>query len=63
MVTSFALSLAVAARSIPSDLMMQLFLGTEVHLEMSVKQAFVHGMETAMHVSVLSVWRRRRCPW
>jgi MFS family permease len=52
MVTSFALSLAIAARSIPQRLMLQLFVGTEVHLRTSVKYAFVHGMEVAFHVSV-----------
>lgn len=53
MVTSFALSLAVAAKSIPHKLMMQLFVGTEVHLKNPVKLAYVSGMETALHVSVL----------
>jgi len=53
MVTSFALSLAVAARSIPTRLMMQLFVGTEVHLRTSVKYAYVHGMEIALHISVI----------
>ena len=53
MVTSFALSLAVAARSIPTNFMMQLFVGTELHLGTAVKQAFVHGMEAALHISVL----------
>lgn len=39
-------------RNIPNKLMMQLFVGTDIHLRTSVKQAFVHGMETALHVSV-----------
>jgi EmrB/QacA subfamily drug resistance transporter len=51
MVTSFALSLAVAAGSLPKDVMMQLFVGTNVQLGSKVMQEFVVGMHSAFLVS------------
>jgi EmrB/QacA subfamily drug resistance transporter len=51
MVTSFALSLAVAAASLPKDVMMQLFVGTDVQLGSRVMQEFVIGMRTAFLLS------------
>jgi len=52
MVTSFALSLAVAAASLPRDVMMQLFVGTNVVLGSKVTQEFVIGMHSAFLVSL-----------
>jgi MFS family permease len=52
MVTSFALSLAVAAASLPKDIMMQLFVWTNVTLGSKVTQAFVIGMHSAFLLSV-----------
>ncbi len=52
MVTSFALSLAVAAASLPKDIMMQLFVGTNVVLGSKVTQEFVIGMHSAVLVSI-----------
>jgi EmrB/QacA subfamily drug resistance transporter len=52
MVTSFALSLAVAAASLPRDAMMQLFVGTNVVLGSKVTQEFVIGMHSAFLVSL-----------
>jgi EmrB/QacA subfamily drug resistance transporter len=51
MVSSFALSLAVAAASLPKDVMMQLFVGTDVQLGSHVMQNFVIGMRTAFVLS------------
>ena len=53
MVTSFALSLAVAAASLPRDVMMQLFVGTNVTLGSKVTQEFVIGMHSAFLVSLV----------
>jgi EmrB/QacA subfamily drug resistance transporter len=53
MVTSFALSLAVAAASLPRQVMMQLFVGTNVALGSQVTQAFVIGMHSAFIVSII----------
>ncbi|MGD0004146.1 MAG: MFS transporter [Anaerolineaceae bacterium] len=53
MVTSFALSLAVAAASLPNDIMMQLFVGTNVTLGSKVAQDFVIGMRSAFVLSVV----------
>ena len=53
MVTSFALSLAVAAGSLPQDVMMQLFVGTNVVLGSEPMQAFVVGMHSAFYVSIV----------
>jgi MFS family permease len=53
MVTSFALSLAVAANSLPRDVMQQLFVGTNVVLGSQVTQAFVIGMHSAFAVSLV----------
>ncbi len=51
MVTSFALSLAVAAGSLPRNVMMQLFVGTNVSLGSQVMQSFVIGIHSAFIVS------------
>ena len=51
MVLSFALSLAVAASSLPRDVMLQLFVGTNVSLGSKIMQAFVFGMHRAFLVS------------
>jgi len=53
MVTSFALSLAIAAVSLPKDVMMQLFVGTNVALGSAVTQSFVIGMRSAFAVSIV----------
>jgi hypothetical protein len=53
MVTSFALSLAVAAASLPRDVMMQLFVGTNVALGSQVTQSFVTGMHSTFFVSIV----------
>jgi EmrB/QacA subfamily drug resistance transporter len=55
MVTSFALSLAVAASSLPRDVMMQLFVGTNVTLGSAPMLAFVTGMHSAFAVSMFLV--------
>ncbi len=52
MVTSFALSLAVAAGSLPRDVMMQLFVGTNAALGSGPQAAFILGMRNAFIVSV-----------
>jgi EmrB/QacA subfamily drug resistance transporter len=53
MVTSFALSLAVAAGSLPRNVMMQLFVGTNVSLGSQVMQSFVIGIHSAFIVSTM----------
>jgi MFS family permease len=53
MVTSFALALAVAAASLPQDVMMQLFVGSNVQLGSAVMQEFVLGMHSAFIVSTI----------
>ncbi|HEX7588342.1 MAG TPA: MFS transporter, partial [Anaerolineae bacterium] len=53
MVTSFALALAVAAGSLPRDVMMQLFVGNNVTLGSAPMQAFVIGMHSAFTVSLV----------
>ena len=55
MVTSFALSLAVAASSLPRDVMMQLFVGSNVTLGSAPMLAFVTGMHSAFWVSTVLV--------
>jgi EmrB/QacA subfamily drug resistance transporter len=55
MVTSFALSLAVASSSIPRDAMMALFVGTNVALGSAPMLAFVTGMHNAFLVSTVLV--------
>ncbi len=55
MVTSFALALAVAASSLPRDVMMQLFVGTNVSLGSAPMLAFVTGMHSAFTVSAVLV--------
>ncbi len=52
MVTSFALSLAIAAVSLPKEVMMQLFVGTNITLGSEVTQNFVIGMRSAFIVSI-----------
>jgi MFS family permease len=53
MVTSFALSLAVAANSLPRDVMMQIFVGTNVQLGSQVLQNFVIGVRSAFVLSIV----------
>jgi MFS family permease len=53
MVTSFALSLAVAAASLPKAVMMQLFVGTNITLGSGVTQSFVIGMRSAFWMSIV----------
>jgi MFS family permease len=53
MVTSFALSLAVAAASLPKDIMMQLFVGTNVQMGSAVTREFVIGMRSAFILSIV----------
>ncbi len=53
MVTSFAVSLAVAAGSLPRDVMMQMFVGTSVSLGSQIMQNFVIGMHSAFLVSLV----------
>jgi EmrB/QacA subfamily drug resistance transporter len=53
MVTSFALSLAVAAASLPHDVMMQIFVGTNVELGSRVMQDFVFGIRNAFLFSII----------
>ncbi len=55
MVTSFALALAVAASSLPRDVMMQLFVGNNVTLGSSPMRAFVTGMHSAFLLSTVLV--------
>ncbi len=55
MVTSFALALAVAASSLPRDVMMQLFVGNNVTLGSAPMKAFVTGMHSAFLVSTVLV--------
>ena len=56
MVTSFALSLAVAASSLPRAVMMQLFVGNNVTLGSAPMLAFVTGMHSAFWVSTVLVF-------
>ncbi len=51
MVTSFALALAVAAGSLPNNVVMDLFVGTNVALGSQVMQAFIGGIQNAFIVS------------
>jgi EmrB/QacA subfamily drug resistance transporter len=53
MVTSFAVALAVAAASLPRDVVMKLFVGTNVSLGSQVMQAFVLGIQNAFVVSAI----------
>jgi len=53
MVTSFALSLAIAAASLPKDVMMQLFVGTNITLGSKVTQEFIIGMRSAFILSIV----------
>ncbi len=51
MVTSFALALAVAAGSLPNNVVMDLFVGTNVALGSQMMQAFIVGIQNAFIVS------------
>lgn len=53
MVTSFALALAVAAASLPKQVVMQLFVGTNITLGSETMQAFVVGIHSAFIVSAV----------
>jgi len=53
MVTSFAISLAIAAASLPKQVMMQLFVGTNITLGSEVTQNFVIGMRSAFIMSIV----------
>ena len=53
MVTSFALALAVAAASLPREVMMKLFVGTNASLGSGPMQEFVVGIQHAFIVSVV----------
>lgn len=53
MVVSYASALAIAAGSIPRNVMMQLFVGTSVKLGSPSMIGFVRGMHAAFHVSVV----------
>jgi EmrB/QacA subfamily drug resistance transporter len=52
MVVSYALSLAIAAASVPADAQNQLFLGQSVHLPAAVAADFVAGMRSTFHLSI-----------
>ena len=51
MVTSFAVALAVAAGSLPSEVVMNLFVGKNVALGSQAMQAFIIGIQHAFWVS------------
>jgi|GEM_PF-1074160 len=53
MVISLALSLAVAAGSLPRDVRMEIFIGTNVTLGSQVMQNFVVGIRNAFLFSIL----------
>jgi MFS family permease len=53
MVVGFGLSLAVAAGSLPRDVMMQIFVGTSVQLGSAVMQNFVYGVRSAFLFSIV----------
>lgn len=53
MVTSFALSLAITASSLPREVMMKLFVGKSVTLGSAPMLAFVTGMHNAFVVSLI----------
>jgi EmrB/QacA subfamily drug resistance transporter len=55
MVTSFALALAVAASSLPRQVMMQLFVGNNVTLGSAPMRAFVTGVHNAFLVSTVLI--------
>lgn len=70
MVTSFALALAVAAASLPTDLMLKLFTGTSIQLKPTLMEAFrprhaggiqsVHRRLPPRRRPVPGAWRGRR---
>ncbi len=53
MVTSFAVALAVAAGSLPHQVVMNLFVGTNVALGSQAMQAFIVGIQNAFIVSAV----------
>ncbi len=53
MVTSFALALAVAAASLPSDVVMRLFIGANITLGSKMMEDFIIGMQHAFWVSAV----------
>lgn len=53
MVTSFALALAVAAGSLPAEVVSQLFVGNNVELGSQVMQNFITGIQHAFWVSAV----------
>ena len=53
MVTSFALALAVAAGSLPKQVVMELFVGTNIALGSEPMQAFIVGIKSAFRVSIV----------
>ena len=53
MVTSFAVALAVAAGSLPRDVVMNLFVGQNVALGSQAMQAFIVGIQNAFLVSAV----------
>ena len=53
MVTSFAVALAVAAGSLPCNVVMDLFVGTNVTLGSQMMQAFIVGIQNAFIVSAV----------
>jgi EmrB/QacA subfamily drug resistance transporter len=55
MVTSFALTLAVAAATMPPRAIASLFLGTNEFLTPAIAADFTHGIDVALRVSVLIV--------
>jgi len=55
MVTSFAVSLAITAGSLPRDVMMQLFVGNNVTMGSAPMLAFVTGMHNAFLFSIVLV--------
>jgi EmrB/QacA subfamily drug resistance transporter len=53
MVVSYAAAMAVAAMSIPRDLMLSLFVGNTVRLGPGLSAAFIEGMDAALRVSLV----------
>jgi len=63
MVVSFALALAVAAHSMPFDVMAEVFLGTAGTLGAPVMAAFSLGMDQALRVSTFIVFVAALFTW
>lgn len=53
MVVSYALSLAIAAASVPASAQTQLFLGQSVQLSRAIATEFVDGMHATFHISII----------